>query len=142
MEGDEMRAIAVIECCEEIPCNPCVKACPHHAIRIEGGIHHIPQLDAAQCVGCGICVAKCSGQAIFVVEKGEKTGKVSFPYEMYPLPTVGLCVSATDRDGQVVCDGVVTGVRTTKGFDRTSVVTVEVQADAVDVVRGFRFKEE
>ncbi len=51
MEKKELRPIAVIECCEEIPCNPCMSACPHHAIVIEGGIHHIPQLKPELCVG-------------------------------------------------------------------------------------------
>ena len=77
MEKKELRPIAVIECCEEIPCNPCMSACPHHAIVIEGGIHHIPQLKPELCVGCGICVARCSGQAIFVVGQEQEYGVVS-----------------------------------------------------------------
>ena len=76
MEKKESSPIAVIECCEEIPCNPCMSACPHHAIVIEGGIHHIPQLKPVLCVGCGICVARCSGQAIFVVGQTVCQGEI------------------------------------------------------------------
>lgn len=142
MEEIRRRPIAVIECCEEIPCNPCVSACPQKAIRMEEGIHHIPWVDENACVGCGICVAKCSGQAIFVVEKSERTAKVSFPYEMLPLPEKGTAVWGTDREGKSVCEGTITKVSLAKAFDRTAVVTIEIPVRWAEEVRGFRYKEE
>ncbi len=141
MGKNRSNPIAVIECKEEIPCDPCVRACPHHAIQIEGGIHNIPQLIVNRCVGCGICVAKCSGQAIFVVEKRREKGYVSFPYEMLPLPQKGDHVFGTDRDGNVQCDGIIQKIITAKSFDHTAVVTIEIPVEFVDDIRGFRFKE-
>lgn len=142
MGESKKRPIAIIECCEEIPCNPCVQACPHNAIKIEGGIHHIPVLSEEKCVGCGMCVAKCSGQAIFVVEKGDTKGTVTFPYEMLPLPRNGMRVYGVDRDGAVVCNAVVTKVVTAEKFDHTNLVTIEVPVEMTDIVRAFRYKEE
>lgn len=142
MEQSRKKAVAVIECHEEIPCNPCVNACPRHAIRISGGIHHIPVLDEDACIGCGICVAKCSGQAIFVVERDEKTARISFPYEMPKIPKKGLEVYGTDRNGDPVCPGRIMRILNQETFDRTMVVTIEVPAEFADDVRGFRYKEE
>lgn len=142
MEQIRKKGVAVIECCEEIPCNPCVSACPRHAIRINGGIHHIPELDEEACIGCGICIARCSGQAIFVVERLERTARISFPYEMPEIPEKELEVYGTNRDGEPVCTGVITQIMEHKSFDHTMVVTIEVPAANADDVRGFRFKEE
>jgi Fe-S-cluster-containing hydrogenase component 2 len=59
--------VAIIECAQEIPCNPCVESCPFDAIVISGPITELPRLDASKCTGCGSCIAVCPGQAIFVV---------------------------------------------------------------------------
>lgn len=142
MEKEKSRPIAVIECCEEIPCNPCMNACPHHAITIEGGIHHIPQLNTELCIGCGICVAKCSGQAIFVVGQEMDCGVVSFPYEMLPLPEKGMIVKGTNRKGKIVCQGEIMKVVQKKSFDHTAVVTLKVPLGQEETVRGFQFMEE
>ena len=57
---------AILECFQKIPCDPCVDACPHGAITIEGNINDMPVLDFDKCNGCGLCVSKCPGLAIFV----------------------------------------------------------------------------
>lgn len=142
MEEITRKPVAVIECWEEIPCNPCVHACPHKAIHMEEGMHHIPWVDENVCTGCTICVAKCSGQAIFVVERTDETAKVSFPYEMLPLPERGMAVYGTDRDGNIVCDGTIANVNLSKAFDHTAVVTIEIPGGLEKDVRGFRYKEE
>lgn len=136
------RAVAVIECYEEIPCNPCVSSCPQKAITMEGGIHCIPHLDESKCIGCGICITRCSGQAIFVVENCGMVGRVSIPYEFLPLPEKGMGVLATDRNGDVVCDGRIVSVRSQKGFDHTNIVTLEVPREFLEQVRGFRYRQE
>lgn len=140
--GERRRAVAVIECYEEIPCNPCVSACPQHAIRIEGGIHHVPYLDEEVCTGCGNCIARCSGQAIFVIERGEGYARVSFPYEMPGVPKKGQEVYGTDRYGAVVCTGRIIRIVSQEVYDRTMVLTIEIPEKYADMVRGFRFKEE
>ena len=96
--------VVVIECAQEIPCNPCVDACRQDAIQIEGSITNLPILESENCTGCGLCVAICPGQAIFVVDVtySEETGTVMMPYEYLPLPEKGEEVDGLNRAGQVV----------------------------------------
>ena len=87
----EEGPVAVIECAQEIPCNPCCRACPQGAITVAPVITALPSLRGEVCTGCGLCIPKCPGLAIFVVHKNytESTSLVSFPYEYLPLPAVG-----------------------------------------------------
>ena len=61
--------VAVIECVQEIPCNPCESACRFQAIHIGEQITDLPRIDEEKCTGCGACVAACPGLAITVVDK-------------------------------------------------------------------------
>ena len=56
--------VAVCECLQRIPCNPCESSCPFHAITIGEDISNLPELDADKCVGCGSCITHCSGLAL------------------------------------------------------------------------------
>lgn len=42
-------------------CNQCEKACPHDAIKNEGGV---VKVDVAACSSCGICVSACPQRAV------------------------------------------------------------------------------
>lgn len=132
--------VAIIECVQEIPCNPCEAACRFGAIAIGEPITNLPKLDGDKCTGCGICVSKCPGLAIFVVNKAysDTTATVSFPYEYYPLPQEGTNVKAVNRKGEVLCDSTVVKVMNPKSFDRTPVVTVEIPKKLADEVRSIR----
>ena len=57
---------AIIECYQEIPCNPCSTSCPVGAITIGEDINQIPIIDFDRCTGCGMCVYSCPGLAIMV----------------------------------------------------------------------------
>jgi len=126
---EELRRgpIAVIECIEEIPCNPCEGACPFHAIRVGSPITNLPHLDVEKCVGCGRCVAACSGLCIYVKDftYSETTCTISFPFEYLPLPEVGQEVEMVDRHGNVICKGTVRRVNNAKANDNTAVITAE-----------------
>ncbi len=134
--------VAVTECVEHIPCNPCETSCPFHAICVGENISNLPKLHEELCTGCGSCVAACSGLAIFVVDKSysDKVGKVSFPYEYIHTYEKGDTVRAANRAGQYVCDGVITRILLTKKADHTPVVTLEVPLEYVDEVRSI-FRE-
>ncbi len=130
--------VAVIECFQHIPCNPCEQACPQGAITVGEEITALPVLDAARCVGCGLCVARCPGLAIFMLDESGDDGfaRVSFPYEYAPLPANGETAICTDREGRAVTRGRVTRVLTSPAFDHTAVVTVEVPAQYAAEVRS------
>ena len=135
--------VAVAECIQEIPCNPCEAACRFGAIEIGKPITTLPEINGDKCTGCGMCIAHCSGLAIFVLDKtySDTQGTVSFPYEYLPLPVKGQKVKGVNRAGDPVCDAEVVKVQDLKSFDRTPVVTIAVPLEMVDEVRSIQRRE-
>ncbi|MEO0081439.1 MAG: 4Fe-4S binding protein [candidate division WOR-3 bacterium] len=134
--------VVVVECVERIPCNPCADACPRKAITIEGNLTELPKVDQEKCNGCMMCVARCPGLAIFVVDctysKAEAT--VALPYELLPRPEKGQKVAALDRTGRRVATGTVVRVLDSPATDRCAVVVVAVPKRLWNVVRSIRVK--
>ena len=134
----------VIECTQNIPCNPCQDACKMGCIRIGKNITSLPAIDEKKkCIGCGMCVASCSGQSIFLVEEdvAEGFGEVTMPYEFFPIPKVGEKGIAYGRDGKAVCQAEVVKLRTAPSFDHTMLLTIRVPNDMVMKARFYRNKE-
>ena len=132
---------AVIECSQNIPCNPCQDACPKHCIKIGERITSLPVVDEnAGCSGCGMCVAACSGQAIFLVNEDYENGyaSVTLPYEFLPLPEKGERGWALDRSGSKVCTAEVVKVQTSPAFDCTNLLTIKVPVAMAMKARFFR----
>lgn len=118
--------IAVIECIEEIPCNPCETSCYKGAIVIGKPITNLPQIDFQKCVGCGICVAACPGLAIYIKDftYSQEEALISFPYEYLPLPKAGDVVTLAGRRGEEICEGRVVKVNNAKVNNHTVVLSV------------------
>lgn len=131
----------VIECTQNIPCNPCQDACPKHCIQIGSNITALPSIDAEkQCTGCGMCVASCSGQAIFLVDEdcGDGTAEITLPYEFLPLPQIGEKGVALGRNGKPVCEAEIVKVRSAKAFDHTNLLTMKVAKEFAMQARFFQ----
>ena len=128
------RGLAVLECCQAIPCNPCTTACKTGAIT-KDTLTSLPQFHPDKCVGCRQCVAACPGQAIFFVREADGQAEITFPYEYLPLPVPGQQVTAVDRMGQPVCPATVTGVDMPKAYNKTALVTLRVAGEYRDTVR-------
>ena len=131
----------VIECTQNIPCNPCQDACPMHCIRVGANITMLPAIDAEKsCIGCGMCVASCSGQAIFLVDETYEEGyaAIGFPYEFLPVPAVGDKGTALDRQGKPVCEAEIVNVKTIPAMDKTAVVTMKVPVQYVHAARFYK----
>lgn len=134
----------VIECTQNIPCNPCQDACPKGCIRVGSDITSLPVVDEnTPCIGCGMCVASCSGQAIFLVNEdvGNGMATVTMPYEFLPLPKEGDKGVALDRSGKVVCEAEVVSIRSAKAFDHTNLLTIQVPADMAMRARFYQKSE-
>lgn len=152
LAGDELTAVlpsqgrmakgpvAVIECIQDIPCNPCEAACPFHAISVGQPITSLPALDAEKCIGCGACITQCPGLAIFIVDGSlpGDMGTVQLPYEYCPRPQVGEIVTGLNRSGQAVADVMVLKTTATPKADRTVVVTIEVLKADLNTIRSIR----
>ncbi len=130
--------VAVIECNQEIPCNPCKAACPRGGIKVET-LHSLPQLDENKCTGCGSCIAPCPGLAIFVVDAtySKKEAMVSIPYEFQPIPKPLEEVLILDRGGRKICKGKILKVRNSRRDDHTAVVSFAVPRKYAMDARAF-----
>lgn len=131
----------VIECTQNIPCNPCQDACKFGCIKVGADIVKLPVIDGEKkCTGCGMCVASCSGQAIFLIDEDYEPGyaTVGLPYEFLPLPEVGAKGTALGRDGKPVCEAEVVSVRTAPVMDKTVILAMKVPVEYVHQARFFR----
>ncbi|MBU7032732.1 MAG: 4Fe-4S dicluster domain-containing protein [Theionarchaea archaeon] len=136
-EGAEKGKIAIIECVEEIPCDPCVVACPSGAISMDSLVSR-PRLLAEKCQGCGACIAQCPGLAIFVVDFGysDDEALVMLPYEFYPLPEKGERIELLDREGEKRGEGII--VKKVSHKNQTAVLSVAVPRKLAMQVRQVR----
>lgn len=131
----------VIECSQNIPCNPCQDACPKECIKIGNKITSLPIVDEkATCIGCGLCVAACSGQSIFLVNEDYEKGytSITLPYEFLPLPKKGEVGVGLDRSGKEVCEVEVVEVKSLAVFDHTNLVTIKVPLEMGMKTRFFK----
>ena len=131
--------VAIAECFQEIPCNPCTMACVKRAIRVEPDINACPVVDHEACNGCGSCVTRCPGLAIFVLDYtfSETHALVKLPYEYLPRPEQGDMVLGLDRAGEAVGTFRVNKV-TGSAKNKTYVVSLEVPKELAMDVRGLR----
>ena len=130
--------VAVIECFQNIPCNPCEHACPFYAILPFEDINDRPVMDADKCNGCGLCLTKCPGLAIMVVDVNWSAEKalIKLPYEFRPLPEVGEIVTALDRAGVPVAQAEVVHVQLTPAMNKVPIVSISLDKNLVKIVRN------
>ncbi len=135
--------VAVIECHQEIPCNPCELACKFGAIEIGEPITNVPILNEEKCTGCGLCLPQCPGLAIFLIDKSYSPDKstVAFPYEYKHIPKKGDMVDAVDRQGNYLCKAEVVKVLQLEKFDKTPIVTISVLDKYIDDARNIKISD-
>ena len=132
------KGVAIIECVQKIPCNPCVTSCPVQAISMKD-INDLPVIDYDKCIGCKKCVGICPGLAIFVVKiLDNKKAHVTIPYEQFPIPEEDNIVEGLNREGKKVDDVLVKKV-IKKG--KTMVITIETEEKYAMDIRNIRVKK-
>lgn len=115
----------IIECPQQIPCNPCFDACKIGAIQ-KDNLNALPVYDETKCTGCRQCVAACPGQAIFYLEEENDTAYMTFPYEYLPLPLKGQYVTAVDASGTELGMARIENVSNPKSYNLTPLVTIRM----------------
>lgn len=124
-----LKAKAVTECYEEIPCNPCSTTCPFDAIHIGEDINTPPKVDFDKCTGCGICVFNCPGLAIFTVQELDNHLRFKIPYEFVPYPQPGDLWPGVNRNGEIICNALIEKVTISKKQDKTALIQVLVDKE-------------
>jgi Fe-S-cluster-containing hydrogenase component 2 len=140
-QGEFLRGpVVVIECTQEIPCNPCEAACPKHAICIGDSITNRPCIDRTKCIACGLCISACPGLAIYIKDYtySETRASITFPFEYYPLPAKGDEIELVNRFGEAVCRGEVLKIANGPANDKTAIVTAAFAKDCFDEVVSMR----
>jgi len=133
-------SVAVIEYYQRIPCNPCATSCPRGAIQPFGDINDRPTINEADCNGCSLCLTKCPGIAIMIVDMtwSEDRALIKLPYEFRPLPEKGDEVLALDRAGNVVTKVEVIQVLLNHAMNKVPIISIAVDKSLVKVVRNIR----
>ncbi|MGB9643039.1 MAG: NADH-quinone oxidoreductase subunit I [Candidatus Ratteibacteria bacterium] len=132
--------VAVIECAQDIPCNPCETICPKKAIKVGIPITNLPELDQDKCSGCGLCIPVCPGLAIFVLNYNfdKKNASLTIPYEFLPIPDKSEKIKCIDRNGKRVCNGRIVRVIPPEKNSGTSIITFSFPKKYFNVVRNFK----
>jgi len=127
--------IALFECMQQIPCNPCADACSRGAITVKE-INDCPSLNEELCNGCGVCMTHCPGLSIFVVDYtyGKDVALLKIPYEFSPLPEAKDVVDALNRHGERVGSAQVIRVQTSP--NKTNIIWLAVLRELAMGVRG------
>jgi Fe-S-cluster-containing hydrogenase component 2 len=133
-EKELKKGVVIIECIQEIPCDPCVTICPFDAISMKD-INAIPIVDYDKCTGCKRCVGICPGLAIFVVKVEDDKALITLPYEFLPIPKVGDKVKALDREGKSRGDALIKKVNR---IGKTTIITIEVNKKLAMEVRNIK----
>lgn len=131
----------VVECSQNIPCNPCQDACKKKCIIIGDKITALPIVDEnSKCSGCGLCVASCSGQSIFLLNEDYEAGfaSITLPYEFLPLPVKGMIGFALDRSGKEICKAEVVDVKSAPVLDHSNLLTLKVPKELGMKTRFFK----
>ena len=139
------QVFPLIRCVQEIPCDPCTKACPKNLITKHGSILSLPEFNG-ECIGCGQCVLACPGLAISLVFNDyDPTGSkalimLPFEFNVSEIPRSKEIVT-TDIEGNPVGKGTVIAVKDRTSQNKRKLLLLEVPEEEKLLVAGFRLRE-
>jgi len=138
LERREKGPVVMVECFQQIPCNPCYSACKRGAILPFADINDLPQIDYDRCNGCGICISACPGLAIFVVDEtfSDREALVTIPWEFLPVPAEGSTVQGLDRKGERLSPAVVKKVKASARKNGARIITLMVPKELAHEIRS------
>lgn len=140
-EIKQNKYLLIIDCFENIPCNPCESVCPNKVIIVGNPITNIPKIkNPNECIGCGMCVACCPGQAIFLVNSkySKKKCAITFSYEFNKKFKINQNVIAIDSNGKKVCRAKIISLKVNKKYDKTVLITILIPKEKYKLVKGIK----
>ncbi len=140
-EAFEKGPVVLVECDEDIPCNPCEDICKKGVITVGMPITNLPKVDPSKCDGCAACVIICPGLCIFVINKNysDTESLIYIPFEFNPLPEKKQIVKGCNSKGESVCNARVEKVIKTKRTNKTAMIAVAVPKKFYEIVRAISF---
>lgn len=94
--GLPLAQVAADERC--VACNVCETLCPVGALRhVDEGARYRLEFDAAQCTGCGVCVAACYHQALHIHENFDLSRLFERRSETLIASTLRTCSACRER---------------------------------------------
>lgn len=136
----KLGPVAMAECFQKIPCNPCAAACPRGAITMKHDINDCPEVNFDLCNGCGACLTRCPGLAIFIIDESWSgtSALIKLPFEYLPLPEAGQYAQGLNRAGEEL--GWFKVVRIIPGSSRslTHTIYLEVPQELSMEIRNIR----
>lgn len=143
-EAHKARAVASLECFENIPCNVCEKICPSSAIKIvRGQGTEASFLLESDCTACGQCLVACpSGAIVMIHEEEEKSvSRLTFPWRGRRRWKIGDFTVLLNRHGEKLGTGRVSSLPTCTGQQsKVQLVQIEVPTHLVWEVRGMKYE--
>jgi Fe-S-cluster-containing hydrogenase component 2 len=135
--------VAVVECFQEIPCDPCYTSCTTGAIAPFEDINQLPRIDWEKCNGCGRCAGFCPGLAIFIVDDtySETESIVRIPWEFSFLPKVGEQVAGLNREGREVAQVTVKKIQPSPKINKAHILWLVVPKELAFEVRSIAPKK-
>jgi len=132
--------VVIVECFQEIPCDPCYTSCKSGCFLPFEDINDLPRMDLDQCNGCGTCIGACPGLAIFMVDEtySETEALVTIPWEFRPLPVEGSEVTGLDREGKALIPVTVRKVRPSARKNGAYLLTLVVPKEYAFEVRSIK----
>ncbi len=132
--------VAVVECFQKIPCDPCYAACKRGGFLAFEDINDLPRMDYDNCNGCGICIGACPGLAIFVIDEtySDQETLVTIPWEFLPVPEEGSTVQGLNRSGDPVAPVKVVKVRSSAKKNGASIISLAVPKELAYDIRSIR----
>jgi len=135
--------VVIVECFQEIPCDPCYTVCKKGGFLPFEDINDLPRMDFDKCNGCGICIGACPGLAVFVVDESysEQEALVMIPWEFLPVPEEGSTVKGLNREGHAVAPVTVKKVRYAGENNNTHILTLVAAKEFAHDIRSIGVKE-
>ncbi len=141
----EEGVFPIINCVQEIPCNPCTTVCPKNCIKLDGdSIMNVPLYVNDACIGCEQCVAICPGLAITLVDyrKSDDYVVVTVPFEFEEgTINVGDKVMTVDIEGNEIEETEVIGIKNVKINNRTPLIKLKTSKENAKNIVGIKIQE-